>query len=114
VSTDRSVVEAGGIDHTFVLADAPRASPELGATLVDPASGRRLEVWTTEPALQVYTGNDLDGSLRGPSGIAYERRAGIALEAQHAPDSPNLPSYPSTVLRPGQVFESTTAYRLFF
>lgn len=111
-SVDHSVVEAGGIDHTFVLADEPRPMPELGATLVDPASGRRLEVWTTEPALQVYTGNDLDGSLCGPSGIAYERRAGIALETQHAPDSPNLAAYPTTVLRPGAVFTSTTCYRL--
>ena len=112
-SKDPFIVDAGGIDHTFVLADVPRVVPELGATLVDPASGRRLEVWTTEPALQVYTGNDLDGSLRGPSGVSYERRAGVALETQHFPASPNHPSYPSTVLRPGEVFLSKTMYRLF-
>jgi aldose 1-epimerase len=112
VSTERAVADAGGIDHTFVLADAPLAQPEHVATLVEPAHGRRLEVWTTEPALQVYTGNDLDGSLRGPSGVPYDPRAGVALETQHAPDSPNQPSYPSTVLRPGDVFTSTTIYRL--
>ena len=113
-SSDRAIVEAGGVDHTYLLADAPRPEPEHAATLVDPVSSRRLEVWTTEPALQVYTGNHLDGSLQGPSGIPYRRRAGIALETQHAPDSPNHSSYPSTVLRPGEVFESTTLYRLFF
>jgi aldose 1-epimerase len=112
-SSDRVIVDADGIDHTFILAGAPRDVPEHAATLVDPGSGRRLEVWTTEPALQVYTGNDLDGSLLGPSGVPYCRRAGVALETQHAPDSPNLPSYPSTVLRPGELFESTTVFRLF-
>lgn len=108
------IVAAGGIDHTFVLASGPRAEPEHAATLVDPASGRVLEVSTTEPALQVYTGNDLDGTLIGSGGVAYERRAGVALEAQHAPDSPNRPSYPTTVLRPGETFRSTTVYRLSF
>lgn len=112
VSGDPAVVAVGGIDHTFVLADAPRPAPELAAILVDPGSGRCLEVWTTEPALQVYTGNDLDGTLTGSGGVAYVRRAGVALEAQHAPDSPNHPTYPTTVLRPGEAFSSTTLFRL--
>ncbi len=81
------------------------------ARLDDPASGLRLELATTEPGLQVYAGNALDGSLTGTSGRPYPQGAGIALETQHCPDSPNRPEFPSTVLRPGRIFSSTTVYR---
>ena len=87
------------------LLHAPRAC-------CDPASGRTLDVFTTEPGIQLYSGNFLDGTLVGTSGRPYGRNAGFALETQHYPDSPNRPRFPSTVLRPGTVFESTTVYRL--
>ena len=78
------------------------------AVLRHPGSGRRLALSTTEPGIQLYTGNALDGSLTGPSGRAYGPHAGIALETQHYPDSPNRPHFPSTELRPGQQYRSTT------
>ncbi|MFN8221668.1 MAG: aldose epimerase family protein [Gaiellales bacterium] len=109
-SGEPAIARAGGLDHTFVLADAPRAEPVLAAVLVDPASERRLEVRTTEPALQVYTGNDLDGTLVGVGGRPYGRHAGIALEPQRLPDSPSHASFPSTVLRPGETYRSTTIF----
>jgi len=77
----------------------------------EPASGRVLEVLTTEPGVQLYTGNFLDGTVTGKGGKTYKRRYGFCLETQHFPDSPNQPRFPSTVLRPGEKFESTTIYR---
>jgi aldose 1-epimerase len=103
---------AHGYDHHFVLDPVDPLSPAPAASLDDPASGRRLELATTEPGLQVYSGNHLDGSLAGTSGRLYRQGDGIALETQHCPDSPNRPEFPSTVLRPGRVFASTTVYRL--
>ena len=70
-----------------------------------------MQVWTSEPGVQVYTGNFFEGSIYGPSGRAYRMGDGIALETQHFPDSPNQPAFPSTVLRPGQEFNSTTIYK---
>jgi aldose 1-epimerase len=89
-----------------------RAGPGLvaAARLDDPSSGRRLDVQTTEPGLQFYSGNRLDGRVRGKSGRAYAARAGLSLETQHFPDSPNHPAFPSTVLQPGQEFHSTTVF----
>jgi aldose 1-epimerase len=78
------------------------------ARVVDPASGRTLDVQTTEPGVQFYTGNFLDGSVVGKGGVAYKRRAALCLETQHFPDSPNEPKFPSTVLRPGQEYRSKT------
>lgn len=98
-----------GYDHTWVL-DAPPGEPARAARLVDPASGRSLDVLTTQPGIQVYTGNWLDG-LEGKGGARYGRRAGIALETQHFPDSPNRPAFPCTILRPGEEYRSTTTYR---
>jgi aldose 1-epimerase len=99
------VLEAnGGYDHPFVLADAPRAKPAFAARLSDPASGRMLDVFTTEPAIQVYTGNGLGSSRFGAHG-------GIALETEHLPDSVHHADFPTTLLRPGQTFTSTTIYR---
>jgi aldose 1-epimerase len=81
------------------------------ARLEEPASGRRLDIWTTEPGLQLYTGNQLDGSLVGTGGQPYALRAGVALETQHFPDSVHNESFPTTVLRPGDVLASTTIHR---
>jgi aldose 1-epimerase len=89
-----------------------RRGPGLvaAARLVDPASGRRLDVHTTEPGLQLYTGNRLDGRIRGKSGRVYPARAGLSLETQHFPDSPHHPEFPSTALQPGQEYLSTTVF----
>ncbi|RKN42338.1 aldose epimerase family protein [Streptomyces hoynatensis] len=99
-----------GFDHNFVLDKGITAGPRHAATLYDPASGRVLEVATTEPGLQFYSGNFLDGSLNGTTGRAYRQSDGLCLETQHFPDSPNRPDFPSTVLRPGQTYRSTTVY----
>ncbi|WP_035839769.1 aldose epimerase family protein [Kitasatospora azatica] len=98
----------GGFDHNWVLRGE---GLRRAAVLSHPASGRRVECLTTEPGLQVYTGNHFDGSLAGRSARPYPAHAGIALETQHFPDSPNRPEYPSTVLRPGEEYRSTTVYR---
>ena len=82
----------------------------LAATVREPASGRRLEVRTTQPGVQLYTGNFLTGALVGPSGHAYRQSDGFCLETQHYPDSPNQPHFPSTVLNPGDEFNSTTTW----
>jgi aldose 1-epimerase len=81
------------------------------ATVLEPESGRVMEVLTTEPGLQLYSGNFLDGSWPGKGGRIHGKHAGFCLETQHFPDSPNQPAFPSTILRPGQVFRSTTIYR---
>ena len=96
-----------GYDHCFVL-DELEADKGLAAELRDPASGRVMRVYTTEPGLQVYTGNALDGALSGKSGRPYRRNAGICLETQAFPDSPNRPDFPNTLLAPGEVYESQT------
>jgi aldose 1-epimerase len=103
---------ARGFDHNFVL-DKPKADElTLAARVEEPTSGRALEVRTTEPGLQVFTANGFDGSLKDARGRPLERGAGIALETQHYPDSPNQPTFPSTVVRPGETFHSVTEYRL--
>jgi aldose 1-epimerase len=100
-----------GYDHNWVLdrSEGDRSLVEA-AILRDPVSGRTLTVWTTEPGIQVYAGNFLDGTVVGASGRVYRQGDGIALETQHFPDSPNHPHFPSTVLRPGEVHESTTVF----
>jgi aldose 1-epimerase len=109
---DEQLAFGGGYDHNYVLRWPSGEGGLVRAALVtDPASGRALEVLTTEPAVQLYSGNQLDGTLAGPGGAAYGPRAGFALETQHFPDSPNQPGFPSTVLRPGQALASTTVYR---
>ncbi|MBA2247751.1 MAG: galactose mutarotase [Chloroflexia bacterium] len=109
---DEQVRIARGIDQTFVI---DRPAPDdmslvPAARLVDPASGRVMTTRTTEPGVQVYTGNSLDGSLAGYSGRLYRQGDAICFETQHFPDSPNQPSFPSTVLRPGEELRSTTVY----
>ncbi len=111
-SDDEQLHLAGGYDHCFVLdRDRERLSPQLAATAHDPNSGRVMEVWTTEPGMQLYTGNFLDGTLTGKEGKVYGRHAGFCLETQHFPDSPNQPNFPSTVIKPGRTFRSTTIYK---
>ena len=100
----------GGYDHNWVL-DRRGDGLVPAARLADPASGRVMEILTTEPGLQFYSGNFLDGSLTGSGGQTYAYRSGLALETQHFPDSPNQPGFPSTVLRPGETYQSRTVYR---
>ncbi len=106
---DEQLQRAGGYDHNFVLNETP-GELRLAARLYDPSSGRVLEVSTTEPGMQLYTGNFLDGTIVGKGGVTYARRAGLCLETQHFPDSPNHPHFPSTVLRPGEEFHSVTVF----
>jgi aldose 1-epimerase len=111
-SDDPQIVIGKGFDHNWVL-DAPAGDGlNLAAELSDPGTGRSLGVWTNEPGIQFYAGNFLDGSLYGTSGHAYRQSDGLALETQHFPDSPNQPDFPSTVLNPGQTYESTTIFAL--
>ena len=102
---------AGGYDHNFVLERPATAGLAPAATLVELVSGRRLTVETTEPGVQVYSGNFLTGSLAGKQGQRYAHRGGLCLETQHFPDSPNQPSFPTVTLRPGRNLKSTTVYR---
>ena len=99
-----------GYDHNFVLNKNGEVL-SLAATVYESTSGRVLELFTTEPAVQFYTGNFLDGLIKGKSGQNYPRRSGFCLEAQHFPDSPNRPKFPSTVLRPGKTYRQTTIYK---
>lgn len=99
-----------GYDHCWVL-DKPVGEMGLAAKVVDPNSGRVMEVYTTEPGVQFYTGNHLDGSLVGKGGTAYVKRSGFCLEVEHYPDSPNHPNFPSTMLRPGDEYTQTTLYK---
>ena len=98
-----------GYDHNFVLKTGKGL--KKAAKVVEPESGRVLEVFTTEPGLQFYTANWLDGSMVGHQSIAYQKRCAFCLETQHFPDSPNQPGFPSTVLRPGESYQSTTIYK---
>ncbi|HEX9018832.1 MAG TPA: aldose epimerase family protein [Anaerolineaceae bacterium] len=113
IRADHEQVRNGkGFDHNWVLRRSSFADRSLiqAAVVVDPVSGRRMEVLTTEPGVQFYTGNFLDGSRYGTSHRAYRQSDGLALETQHFPDSPNQPAFPSTVLRPGEIYQTTTVY----
>lgn len=98
-----------GYDHNFVLR-ASSSVPALAARATDPKSGRVLEVFTTQPGMQFYTGNHLDGSVTGKGGRVYGSRSGMCFETQHFPDSPNQPEFPSSELKPGQTYRATTAF----
>ncbi|MGW5736018.1 MULTISPECIES: aldose epimerase family protein [Streptomyces] len=104
------LVTAKGFDHNWVLDKGITRHPEHFATLRDPASGRTLKIATTEPGVQFYSGNFLDGTLTGPAGRTYRQSDGLCLETQHFPDSPNRPAFPSTVLRPGETYRSSTVH----
>jgi len=108
---DEQLKLAGGYDHNFVLRPAGGAEPRLAARVKGARSGRVMEVHTTEPGVQFYSGNFLDGTITGKGGRVYARRYGLCLETQHFPDSPNQPLFPSTVLRPGASYRTTTLYR---
>ena len=108
IGKDFSQVE-GGYDHNFVLNN--RGKFGMVAKLNEPVSGRWMEVYTSEPGIQLYTGNFLDGTLIGKSGKAYRQHFALCLETQHFPDSPNQPSFPDVILRPGQVYRHTTIYK---
>ena len=99
-----------GYDHNFVM-NGPINAMKSAARVSEPTSGRIMEVLTTEPGIQLYTGNFLDGSVIGKGGKVYARHTGFCLETQHYPDSPNKPNFPSTVLEPGRKFASTTVYK---
>jgi len=99
-----------GYDHNFVL-DHPEGELAEAAEVYEPASGRILKVLTTEPGVQLYTGNFLDGSITGKEGRVYNRRFAFCLETQHFPDSPNHPGFPTTELKPGQKFHSVTVFQ---
>lgn len=109
-SASEQIVRARGYDHHWVL-DRRGDALTLAARLEDPGSGRVLEVETTQPGIQFYSGNFLDGTLVGRSGQALRQGDGVCLETQHAPNSPNRRDWPSTVLRPGEAFRSTTVHR---
>ena len=99
----------GGYDHNFVLNN--RGKFGMVAKLIEPVSGRWMEVYTSEPGIQLYTGNFLDGTLIGKSGKAYRQHFALCLETQHFPDSPNQPSFPDVILRPGHIYRHTTIYK---
>lgn len=101
-----------GYDHNWVLDGVGQGKGGLAqvAHVVDPVSGRALDISTTEPGVQFYSGNFLDGTIRGKGGAVYGHRGGLALETQHFPDSPNHPNFPSTILHPGEIFRSRTVF----
>ena len=105
------LVFARGYDHHWAIDTQTQRELQFAARLEDPTSGRVLEIETSEPGLQFYSGNFLDGSLVGGHGEAWRQGDGLCLETQHHPNAPNRPDFPSTVLRPGQVFRSTTVHR---
>jgi aldose 1-epimerase len=111
IETDDQQLKFGkGYDHNWVL-DKTRAGLAKAAEVYEPKTGRVLQVWTTEPALQFYTGNFLDGTIHGKGGKVYPRRGAFCMETQHYPDSPNHPAFPSTELKPGATYHTTTVYR---
>ena len=110
IDTDHVQLRNGkGYDHNWVL-DRTGPALEPAATVVEPVSGRTMDVATTEPGIQFYSGNFLDGTAKGKGGRVYQHRAGFCLETQHYPDSPNHPSFPSTILLPGQTYASKTVF----
>ena len=103
-------VEGLGYDHNYCINRSAEGELTLAAQVTEPASGRKLECWTTEPGLQFYTGNFLNG-VRGKGGVYFNKQEGFCLESQHYPDSPNQPGFPNTVLEPGQTYSQTCIYK---
>jgi aldose 1-epimerase len=110
-SEDEQLGFGGGYDHNFVLNRDDELDLSLAARVYEPTTGRVMEVLTTEPGVQFYCGNFLDGSIAGKGGKVYKRRYGFCLETQHYPDSPNKPDFPSTILKPDQEYSTTTVYK---
>src|SRR5262249_37197092 len=109
-STDEQIVLGGGYDHNFVL-NRSGDGLSLAAKVADAKSGRVMEVLTTQPAIQFYTGNFLDGTIHGKGGKVYAKRSALSLETQHYPDSPTHPDFPTSELKPGQTYRTKTFYR---
>lgn len=109
-ASDEQLKYGLGYDHNWVL-NSNSGSLAIAARVTEPATGRVMEVWTTEPGIQFYCGNFLDGTLTGKEGRVYNYRYGLCLETQHFPDSPNKPDFPSTTLRPGDTYSTETVYR---
>ena len=110
---DEQLKLGGGYDHNYVLTKSAR-DLSFAARVHEPTSGRMMEVWSTEPGLQLFSGNSLQGKVPrdvGKGGAVYTFRSGLCLEPQHFPDSPNKPSFPSTVLNPGERYNGKTIYR---
>jgi aldose 1-epimerase len=110
-SAFQQMVYAHGYDHNFVLNKSSGDGMTFAARAYDPRTGRVIDCFTTEPGVQVYTSNGMNGSVVGSSGTAYRQTEGFTLETQHFPDSPNKPNFPTTELKPGQEFRSTTIFR---
>jgi aldose 1-epimerase len=110
-SAFQQMVYAHGYDHNFVLNQRPGDNTTFAARAYDPRTGRMIDCFTTEPGLQVYTSNGMNGSVVGSSGTTYRQTEAFTLETQHFPDSPNKPNFPTTELKPGQDFHSTTIFR---
>ena len=108
---DPQIRFANGLDHNFVVDGGGRGRLVPAVRVADPASGRTLEVVTTQPGVQLFTANSFNGTLKTPDGRPLEKGAGLAIETQHFADSPNHPNFPSTVLRPGETFRQTTEFR---
>ena len=102
--------EVGGYDHNMVV-DGKAGKLRLAARASDPSTGRQMEVWTTEPGIQFYSALNLDGKIVGKNGISYPKFGALCLETQHFPDSPNQPTFPSTIVHPGKPFTSETIYK---
>lgn len=111
IGTHVHEIAGGGYDHNYVLNKTAPEQPELAATVYHGPSGRVLEMFTTEPGVQFYTGNFLNGSVTGKNGTVYGKHSGFCLEAQHFPDSPNQPGFPNTILRPGETYRQVTIYK---
>ncbi|MGC2391227.1 MAG: aldose epimerase family protein, partial [Candidatus Acidiferrum sp.] len=112
INNDNEQLKFGkGYDHNWVLERTEKGGLQLAAEVFEPTSGRVLEVLTTQPGIQFYTGNFLDGTAKGKGGLLYAHRTGFCLETQHFPDSPNHPNFPSTELKPDQTYRSTTVFR---
>jgi aldose 1-epimerase len=109
-TNDDQIKLGNGYDHNWVL-NKKDSELSLAATVYEPTSGRVMEVWTTEPGTQFYTGNFLDGTITGKGGWTYQSRNGLCFEPQHYPDSPNHPAFPSTELKPGQTYKNTIIYK---
>jgi aldose 1-epimerase len=109
-AADEQIKFGGGYDHNWVINKKPRELA-LMARVTEPTTGRALEVLSTEPGLQFYCGNFLDGTLKGKGGWVYQHRNGFCMEPQHFPDSPNRPKFPSVVLKPGQTYQNSIIYR---
>lgn len=108
---DQQLSRGKGYDHNFVLRTKGLSGARSAASVTEPTTGRRLEVFTTQPAMQFYSGNFLDGSIVGKKRKRYAYRSGFCMEPQHYPDSPNHPEFPSTILKPGETYQQTITYR---